>query len=121
MTPRINGNIRERRPGADRIRRSFQWWTAAEKQTAQTGSPAGRSKADRRLAETATADRRPVRPDAGVRSVRCIGDAEAPGLIAHAVYAGHRYARELEQPVTGEVPFKRHFHTADAEDLLRDR
>ena len=49
-------------------------------------------------------------PGAGIRSLHCIGDAEAPGLIAHAVYAGHRYARELEEPVTGEVPFKRHFH-----------
>ncbi|MBP6514356.1 MAG: FAD-dependent oxidoreductase, partial [Steroidobacteraceae bacterium] len=29
---------------------------------------------------------------AGILSVRCIGDALAPGLIAHAVYAGHRYA-----------------------------
>jgi dimethylamine/trimethylamine dehydrogenase len=47
---------------------------------------------------------------AGIRSLRCIGDAEAPGLIAHAVYAGHRYARELEEPIPGEVPFKRHFH-----------
>ncbi|MDE1894772.1 MAG: FAD-dependent oxidoreductase [Xanthomonadaceae bacterium] len=59
--------------------------------------------------------------DAGIRSVRCIGDAEAPGLIAHAVYAGHRYARELEEPTAGEVAFKRHFHTADAGDLLRGR
>lgn len=59
--------------------------------------------------------------DAGIRSVRCIGDAEAPGLIAHAVYAGHRYARELEEPTEGEVAFKRHFHTEDAEDLLRGR
>lgn len=50
--------------------------------------------------------------DAGIRSVRCIGDADAPGLIAHAVYAGHRYARELEEPSTDDVPFKRHFHTA---------
>ncbi len=49
-------------------------------------------------------------PGAGIRSLHCIGDAEAPGLIAHAVYAGHRYARELEEPVSGEVPFKRHFH-----------
>ncbi len=56
--------------------------------------------------------------DAGIRSVRCIGDAEAPGLIAHAVYAGHRYARELEEPATGDVPFKRHFHTARESDLL---
>ncbi|MEO7050617.1 MAG: NADH:flavin oxidoreductase, partial [Rhodanobacter sp.] len=47
---------------------------------------------------------------AGIQSLRCIGDAEAPGLIAHAVYAGHRYARELEEPASGEVPFKRHFH-----------
>ena len=49
---------------------------------------------------------------AGIRSLRCIGDAEAPGLIAHAVYAGHRYARELEEPRLDEVPFKRHFHAA---------
>ncbi len=59
--------------------------------------------------------------DAGIRSLRCIGDAEAPGLIAHAVYAGHRYARELEEPVSGEVAFKRHFHTAHADDLRRPR
>ena len=59
--------------------------------------------------------------DAGIRSIRCIGDAEAPGLIAHAVYAGHRYARELEEPGEGEVAFKRHFHTEDAGDLLRER
>ncbi|SFN19770.1 oxidoreductase [Dokdonella immobilis] len=56
--------------------------------------------------------------DAGIQAVRCIGDAEAPGLIAHAVYAGHRYARELEEPETGEVVFKRHFHTARETDLL---
>ena len=48
--------------------------------------------------------------DAGITSVRCIGDAEAPGLIAHAVYAGHRYARELDEPASGDVPFRRHFH-----------
>lgn len=56
---------------------------------------------------------------AGIRSVRCIGDAEAPGLIAHAVYAGHRYARELEEPMSGEVAFRRHFHGADADGLRR--
>lgn len=33
---------------------------------------------------------------AGIRSVTRIGDALAPGAIVHAVYAGHRYARELE-------------------------
>ena len=57
--------------------------------------------------------------DAGVRSVSCIGDALAPGLIAHAVYAGHRYARELDEPRQGEVPFKRHFHSPRETDLLR--
>ncbi|MBS0382087.1 MAG: FAD-dependent oxidoreductase [Proteobacteria bacterium] len=64
--------------------------------------------------------REPEWADAGIRSVRCIGDAEAPGLIAHAVYAGHRYARELDEPAAGDVPFKRHFHTARSDDLLRD-
>ena len=59
--------------------------------------------------------------DAGIRTLRCIGDAEAPGLIAHAVYAGHRYARELEEPASGEVAFQRHFHTVDADDLRRPR
>ncbi len=56
--------------------------------------------------------------DAGIGTVDCIGDALAPGLIAHAVYAGHRYAQELGEPKDGEVPFKRHFHTA-ASDALR--
>ena len=59
------------------------------------------------------------RADAGVRTVVRIGDALAPGLIAHAVYTGHRYARELDEPTLGEVPFKRHFHTPRETDLLR--
>jgi dimethylamine/trimethylamine dehydrogenase len=49
-------------------------------------------------------------PGAGIASVRSIGDCDAPGLIAHAVYAGHRYARELDEPSRGEVPFRRHLH-----------
>ncbi len=48
--------------------------------------------------------------EAGIHRIDCIGDALAPGLIAHAVYAGHRYAQELGVPREGEVPFKRHFH-----------
>ncbi len=45
---------------------------------------------------------------AGIRSVRVIGDAAAPATIAHAVYAGHRYARELDAPEIGDaVPFRR--------------
>ena len=48
-------------------------------------------------------------PDAGIESVTAIGDALAPATIAHAVYAGRRYAEELDgPPQTGdEVPFRR--------------
>jgi dimethylamine/trimethylamine dehydrogenase len=46
--------------------------------------------------------------DAGLRSVRLIGDAVAPGPIAWATYAGHRYARELDEPDLGDaLPFRR--------------
>jgi dimethylamine/trimethylamine dehydrogenase len=30
--------------------------------------------------------------------LRRIGDCDAPAIIAAAVYAGHRYARELDSP-----------------------
>jgi dimethylamine/trimethylamine dehydrogenase len=36
-----------------------------------------------------------------------IGDCCAPGLIASAVYAGHLYAREMDQTPHDGVPFKR--------------
>ncbi len=46
--------------------------------------------------------------DAGIRSVQVIGDACAPGPIAWATYAGHRYARELDMPDIGDaLPFRR--------------
>lgn len=46
--------------------------------------------------------------DAGIRSVRIIGDANAPGPIAWATYAGHRYARELDGEDIGDaLPFRR--------------
>ena len=46
--------------------------------------------------------------DAGIESVRLIGDAYAPGAIVHAVYSGHRYARELDTEDPGDaVPFRR--------------
>ena len=54
--------------------------------------------------------------DAGIKSVRVIGDACAPGPIAWAVYAGHRYARELDMPDIGDaLPFRREI-TALAKD-----
>ena len=45
---------------------------------------------------------------AGIKSVVRIGDCLAPGFIAHAVYAGHKYARDLDEPAPkGEVTFRR--------------
>lgn len=45
---------------------------------------------------------------AGIASVTLIGDAAAPGPIAWATYAGHRYARELDTPDIGDaLPFRR--------------
>jgi dimethylamine/trimethylamine dehydrogenase len=44
---------------------------------------------------------------AGIRTVRRVGDCLAPGTIAAAVYGGHRYAREIEEPERDEVPFLR--------------
>jgi len=40
-------------------------------------------------------------------NVTRIGDALAPATIAHAVYAGHRYARQLDEPENDGVSFKR--------------
>jgi len=40
-------------------------------------------------------------------TVTRIGDCLAPGTIAAAVYSGHRYARELGEPVPDGVPFRR--------------
>ncbi|WP_322865097.1 NAD(P)-binding protein [Aquicoccus sp. G2-2] len=46
--------------------------------------------------------------DAGIRSVKLFGDAEAAGPIAWATYAGHRYARELDGEDIGDaLPFRR--------------
>ncbi|MEE8504727.1 MAG: NADH:flavin oxidoreductase, partial [Kiloniellales bacterium] len=45
---------------------------------------------------------------AGIKSVTAIGDAYAPSTIAAAVYAGHRAARELDDPADPDaVPFER--------------
>jgi len=41
------------------------------------------------------------------KSITRIGDCLAPGTIAAAVYSGHRFARELGEPVVEGVPFRR--------------
>ncbi|MEP4198396.1 MAG: hypothetical protein ABJL99_22470 [Aliishimia sp.] len=46
--------------------------------------------------------------DAGLKSVRLIGDANAPGPIAWATYAGHEFARSLDGADIGDaLPFRR--------------
>ena len=49
--------------------------------------------------------------DASIASVVRIGDCLAPSTIAAAVYAGHRYAREIDAPPGDGVAFKREFPT----------
>jgi dimethylamine/trimethylamine dehydrogenase len=56
---------------------------------------------------------------AGVASVDCIGDALAPGAIAHAVHSAHRYARELDQPAGREI-YRRDSPILESAPLLYD-
>lgn len=50
---------------------------------------------------------------AGIASIQRIGDCKAPGLIAHAVYDGHRIARLIDgaradaEDLPEEPPFRR--------------
>jgi dimethylamine/trimethylamine dehydrogenase len=43
-----------------------------------------------------------------------IGDCNAPGTIATAVYSGHAYAREMDQTKHRDVPFLREPASAPA-------
>lgn len=36
-----------------------------------------------------------------------IGNCLAPGTIAHAVYSGHRFARELDDTAVAKAPLRR--------------
>ncbi len=45
--------------------------------------------------------------DHGIKSLEEIGDCFAPGTIAMATYAGHQYARQLDNPVCQKTGFKR--------------
>ncbi len=54
--------------------------------------------------------------DAGIKTVKLIGDAAAPGPIAWATYAGHRYARELDEQDRGDtLSFRREVTALAAE------
>ncbi len=59
------------------------------------------------------------------QTLAVIGDAQAPATIAHAVYAGHKFARELDEDDPAHLPYKRE-RVALAEDealrpVLRDQ
>ena len=57
---------------------------------------------------SAMKSRQPEWADAGIKSVKLIGDANAPGPIAWATYAGHNYARTLDGDDIGDaLPFRR--------------
>ncbi|MEO6444927.1 MAG: FAD-dependent oxidoreductase, partial [Gemmatimonadaceae bacterium] len=47
----------------------------------------------------------PLQEDGRLASLRLIGDAEAPNIIAQAVFAGHLAAREFGEPVSDATPF----------------
>ena len=40
------------------------------------------------------------------RTLTRIGDREAPAIVAAATYAGHKFARELEDPIDLDEPLK---------------
>jgi len=45
--------------------------------------------------------------NAGIKTLKCIGDSFAPATIAAAVYSGHLAARELQAEPQEDVPFLR--------------
>ena len=49
---------------------------------------------------------KPALQDGRIHSLRVIGDAEAPNIIAQAVFSGHVAAREFEEETTDGTPFK---------------
>jgi dimethylamine/trimethylamine dehydrogenase len=65
-----------------------------------------------KVSECAIYDDLKARPDAleeaGIRGLFLIGDADTPGIIAQAIFAGHRLGRELDRPDPAEhQPFIR--------------
>ncbi len=55
----------------------------------------------------------------GVRSVRLVGDCYAPGTIAEAVYAGHRFAREFREVPDQNEAFRLEKIVLDESSLQR--
>ena len=51
-------------------------------------------------------DLKPALAEGKLNSLRVIGDAEAPNIIAQAVFSGHLAAREFEEEKVEGTPFK---------------
>ena len=49
---------------------------------------------------------KPALEEGKINSLRIIGDAEAPNIIAQAVFAGHLAAREFDEERVEGTPFK---------------
>jgi dimethylamine/trimethylamine dehydrogenase len=49
---------------------------------------------------------KPALEEGNLKSLRVIGDAEAPNIIAQAVFSGHLAAREFEEEKVEGTPFK---------------
>ena len=49
---------------------------------------------------------KPALAEGKLQSLRLIGDAEAPNIIAQAVFSGHLAAREFDEQLVEETPFK---------------
>ena len=49
---------------------------------------------------------KPALDEGKLKSLRVIGDAEAPNIIAQAVFSGHLAAREFEEEKAEGTPFK---------------
>jgi dimethylamine/trimethylamine dehydrogenase len=58
--------------------------------------------------------------DAGIKGLFLIGDADAPGLIAQSIFAGHRLGREIDSPDPATpLPFIRERQLYDINDRVR--
>ena len=49
---------------------------------------------------------KPALEEGKIHSLRVIGDAEAPNIIAQAVFSGHLAAREFDEERVEGTPFK---------------
>ncbi len=49
---------------------------------------------------------KPALDEEKIKSLRIIGDAEAPNIIVQAVFTGHLAAREFDEEKVDGTPFK---------------